>query len=121
MTMSSNSETIVPLNAKKSVPESKFRGALLIKKHLTIKDEKMKNIIKSAIAVLALMATACSSDNSDENMQDPAVSVQAVTNLAVSGSWFISSYVDSGTDETADYNGYSFTFNADGTLVRDRG
>ncbi len=77
----------------------------------------MKNtIIKSAILVFALVAVSCSSDSDDAPL-DPAQSVQAVTDIAVSGSWIISSYVDSGSDETSDYSGFSFTFNADGSLV----
>jgi hypothetical protein len=80
-----------------------------------------KILLIFAIPVLTVLATACSSDSTDETILDPAVSVQAVADLAVSGTWFISSYVDSGTDETNDYNGYTFTFNQDGTLVADNG
>ncbi len=77
----------------------------------------MKNtLIKSAILALALIAVGCSSDSEDDLTQDPTVSIQAVTDIAVSGSWTISSYVDSGTDETSDYNGYTFNFSADGSL-----
>lgn len=76
----------------------------------------MKNtLIKSAILAVALVSVSCSSD-SEDSVQDPAVAVQALTDLAVSGSWIISSYVDSGTDETSDYNGYTFNFSADGSL-----
>ncbi|NNE02077.1 MAG: hypothetical protein HKN52_02840 [Eudoraea sp.] len=49
-------------------------------------------------------------------MQTSAETVQAVSNLVVSGTWSITNYVDSGTDETNDYAGYSFSFNADGSL-----
>ena len=82
----------------------------------------MKNtIVTLTLLLVGLVATSCSSDNNDDTMQDPSVAVQAVTDLAVSGSWTISSYVDSGTDETNDFNGYTFTFNADGSLVADNG
>lgn len=82
----------------------------------------MKNtLIKSAILALALIAVGCSSDSEDDLTQDPTVSIQAVTDIAVSGSWTISSYVDSGTNETSDYTGYSFTFNADGSLIAENG
>jgi hypothetical protein len=78
----------------------------------------MKNtIVTLTLLLVGLVATSCSSDNNDDTMQDPSVAVQAVTDLAVSGSWTISSYIDSGTDETNDFNGYTFTFNADGSLV----
>lgn len=78
----------------------------------------MKNtIVTLTLLLVGLVATSCSSDNNDDTIQDPSVTIQAVTDLAVSGSWTISSYVDSGTDETNDFNGYTFTFNADGSLV----
>jgi len=75
-----------------------------------------KSFIFSALMGLAIVLNACSSDSSDEEMQTSSESVQAVSNLVVSGSWSITSYVDSGTDETSDYTGYSFTFNSDGSL-----
>jgi len=34
----------------------------------------------------------------------------------VSGNWTVTYYLDSGKDETSDFNGYSFSFNTDGTL-----
>ncbi|PVW13400.1 hypothetical protein DDV96_13625 [Marixanthomonas spongiae] len=38
-------------------------------------------------------------------------------NVLVDGQWSVGSYIDDGNDETADYNGYVFTFNADGTAT----
>lgn len=82
----------------------------------------MKKILLTlALPALTFFLTQCSSDNTDEEMQDPAVVAQAVTDLAVSGTWVVSSYIDSGTDETSDYNGYTFSFNTDGSLVADNG
>ncbi|WP_372944776.1 hypothetical protein [Muriicola sp.] len=80
-----------------------------------------KFLLTLALPALTFFLTQCSSDSTDEEMQDPAVVAQAVTDLAVSGTWVVSSYIDSGTDETDDYNGYTFTFNADGSLVADNG
>ncbi|MAN60202.1 MAG: hypothetical protein CMC08_10240 [Flavobacteriaceae bacterium] len=37
--------------------------------------------------------------------------------MAQTGTWRISSFIDSGEDETTDFNGYVFTFNTDGSLV----
>ena len=50
-------------------------------------------------------------------MANNAAEIQQVTNIATSGSWRITSYIDSGQDETHHYNGFSFTFNTDGTLT----
>ncbi|PVW13419.1 hypothetical protein DDV96_13620 [Marixanthomonas spongiae] len=36
------------------------------------------------------------------------------------GTWQITQFIDSGTDETADFNGFVFTFNADGSLVANK-
>lgn len=78
----------------------------------------MKNtIVTLTLLLVGLVATSCSSDNNDDTIQDPSVSIQVLTDLAVSGSWTISSFIDSGTDETNDFAGYTFTFNADGSLV----
>jgi hypothetical protein len=82
----------------------------------------MKNtMFKSAFLASFLLTISCSSDSSEDSVQDPAVAVQAVTELAVSGSWVVASYIDSGQDETNDYAGYTFTFNQDGSLVADNG
>lgn len=37
--------------------------------------------------------------------------------ILIDGQWFVQSYIDDGDDETNDYNGYTFTFNTDGTAV----
>ncbi len=77
----------------------------------------MKNtFITLTLLLVGIIVTSCTSDNNDDTIQDPSVSIQVVTDLAVSGSWIVSSYVDSGTDETSDYNGYTFNFSADGSL-----
>ncbi len=80
-----------------------------------------KILLLFVLPVFSFFLTQCSSDNADDPMLDPAVSAQLVTDLAVSGTWVIQSYIDSGTDETSDYNGYIFTFNSDGSLVADNG
>ncbi len=81
----------------------------------------MKNTIFTITLILVgLIATSCSSDSSDNNL-NTAESLQAVTDLALSGTWVISSFIESGTDETNDFSGYVFTFNSDGSLVADNG
>ncbi|MGB5647769.1 hypothetical protein [Muriicola sp.] len=81
----------------------------------------MKNTIFTITLILVgLIATSCSSDSSDNNL-NTAESLQAVTDLALSGTWVISSFIESGTDETDDFTGYVFTFNSDGSLVADNG
>jgi hypothetical protein len=80
-----------------------------------------KSVILVAFILMALGISSCSSDTADDNLQNSEASVQAITNLAVSGTWSISSFVDSGTDETNNFNGYGFTFNSDGSLLAENG
>ncbi len=79
------------------------------------------SVILAIVVLLALGISSCSSDTADDNLQNSEASVQAITNLAVSGTWFISSFVDSGTDETNNFDGYGFTFNSDGSLQAENG
>ena len=66
-----------------------------------------------------LMSSMCSSDDMDNPSNNQLI--MEVENIAKSGSWRISSYVDSGIDETNDFNGYTFTFNNDGSLMATKG
>ena len=83
----------------------------------------MKNRIFYSFLImlsLSLMSTTCSSDDpapSNDNSQE----IIEIENTAESGTWIISSYVDSGQDETNDYNGYEFTFAANGTVTATNG
>jgi len=83
----------------------------------------MKNRIFYSFLImlsLSLMSTTCSSDDpapSHDNSQE----IIEIENTAESGTWIISSYVDSGQDETNDYNGYEFTFAANGTVTASNG
>ncbi|MBT8254482.1 MAG: hypothetical protein HKN00_05870 [Flavobacteriaceae bacterium] len=65
----------------------------------------------------------CSSDDSpsNNNNQSNEVEIMQIEDQAESGTWRITSYIDSGQDETNDFNGYNFTFNANGTLMADNG
>lgn len=67
-----------------------------------------------------LMSSMCSSDDM-ENPNDNSQQIMEIENTAKSGTWIISSYVDSGQDETSDFNGYTFTFGNDGTLMATNG
>jgi hypothetical protein len=54
-----------------------------------------------------------SSLTSDEALQAGEISVDAV----VPGTYTIVKFIDTGDDHTADFNGYTFDFQADGTFV----
>ena len=80
----------------------------------------MKNrIFVATILTLSLILTSCSSD--DTMTIDNTVLIKQIKDNVESGTWHITSYVDSGQNETNDYTGYNFTFNANGTLTASNG
>ncbi|MFD0862041.1 hypothetical protein ACFQ1M_07465 [Sungkyunkwania multivorans] len=68
---------------------------------------------------ISLMSSTCSSD--DDDIIDNSQEIAAVKNTAEDGTWRITSFVDSGQDETNDFNDYNFTFASDGTLTATNG
>ncbi|MGB6268723.1 MAG: hypothetical protein WBF67_06880 [Olleya sp.] len=67
------------------------------------------------------MSTTCSNDDDDASPNDNSQQIAQVQSTATSGTWIVSSFIDSGQDETNDFNGYQFTFGTDGTLTADNG
>lgn len=63
------------------------------------------------------VASMCSSDDNSSSSQDPT----PVINTATQGTWRVTSFVDSGTDETNHFNGYNFTFGNGGVLTATNG
>lgn len=68
----------------------------------------------------SLISSTCSSDN-DEGPNNNASEIQQIKSDVESGTWRITSYIDSGQDETSDFNGYNFTFAPNGVLTADNG
>jgi len=62
------------------------------------------------------VASMCSSDDNSSSA-DPA----PVINTATQGTWRISSYVDSGNNETSNFAGYNFTFGPSNVLSATNG
>lgn len=89
----------------------------------------MKKTKKNTVALFVILIaitisfTACSKD--ENNNPDPnannGTSAERVINTAQSGTWRISYFWDTDTDETSNFDGYVFTFNSDGTLVASKG
>lgn len=72
--------------------------------------------MNAALAVmLAGSFASCSSD--DDNSSVNNGSITEITNTAGSGTWRVTSYVEDGNDETHHFNGYTFTFGANGVLT----
>ncbi len=80
-----------------------------------------KRIVFSYIILSTLWIAGCTSDDSSENTGNLDAMVQEITDMVVSGSWIVTSFIDSGVDETDDFSGYVFTFNANGSLTASNG
>ena len=75
-----------------------------------------KKVIYTCLGLVSFgLLLSCSNDE-DDNPIDPMQAIPEIENNVVQGDWIISSYVDSGVDETSDYNGYTFTFTSDGIV-----
>ncbi len=79
----------------------------------------MKNKISVllAIAAFALIITSCkkSSNSPDDNSNSSSNSTSTST-IIESGSWHVTYYHENSNDHTSNFSGYTFTFNANGTM-----
>ncbi|WP_340199357.1 hypothetical protein [Ascidiimonas sp. W6] len=76
----------------------------------------MKCSLKNRILLLTLVLIFASCSSSDDSDVTAPIDSQEVITTVQSGSWRITSFIDSGVDETDDFSGYIFTFNSDGSL-----
>ena len=67
------------------------------------------------------MSSTCSDDNDDLKLNDNSAEIKQIKTIVESGTWRITSFIDSGIDETNHFTGYSFTFNSNGTLTASNG
>ena len=74
------------------------------------------NIIKLTLTITLIMAmVSCNSDDDSTN------SPSAVENIVKTGTWRITRFEDSGSNETALFSGYAFVFDANRTLTATNG
>lgn len=84
----------------------------------------MKKVVNLGVLLMlsfSLMSSTCSSDDDDGSPNLNTLQIVEIINTAQSGTWRITNFNDSGQNETSDFNGYEFTFNADGSLVATNG
>ena len=84
----------------------------------------MKTTFKLALALLvsfSLMSSACSSSDDDDGSNNNNANPQEVINIAQSGNWTITYFFDTDSDESSDFNGYTFTFADTGVLTATNG
>jgi len=77
----------------------------------------MKTKILIFACFFGLLTISCSNDN---NSSDNILQNQIKSNVQ-SGTWRITKFIDSGTDETNHFTGYNFTFNSSGVLNANNG
>lgn len=81
-----------------------------------------KKFLKIALVFsMVLSMIACSKDDNSNTTTPNNTSADQTTQVAQSGTWRITSFIDSGQDETNDFDGYSFTFNENGTVTATKG
>ncbi len=69
----------------------------------------------------SLMSSTCSSSDDDGSPDDNSAVIAQINSTVQTGTWRITSFIDSGNDETSNFSGYNFTFNSNGSLVADNG
>ena len=77
--------------------------------------KQFKFIVALAFFVIVIFACSNDDDNNNTSLQSQ---IQANTQT---GTWRITSFIDSGTDETNNFTGYTFTFNTNGVLNANNG
>ena len=73
----------------------------------------MKNFLFAAMTMLLIATTGC--DKDDDNIST-TVTAENVKNTVSAGTWRVAYYYDTDHEETADFAGYNFTFQASGVV-----
>ncbi len=76
----------------------------------------INRIVLGMFLITTMIVTSCTSEDNAGIIIDTA-NIQQISNTAKSGTWRITSFIDSGNNETANFTGYDFTFNDNGTLT----
>ena len=68
--------------------------------------------------IIGLLISSCSTD---DNKSPSNNTQETIKSNVESGTWRITSFIDSGNDETVHFNGYNFTFSSSGKLTASNG
>jgi len=72
------------------------------------------------LCCISLLLSTCSSDD-DDGTPNNSAEIAQIRDQVIDGTWRVTNFVDSGQNETSDFNGYSFTFNSNGNLSASNG
>ena len=67
--------------------------------------------------IIGLLFITMSCTTNDTIITDNSAAIQQVQNTAKSGDWRITNFNDSGTNKTANFTGFSFTFSDNNTIT----
>lgn len=83
----------------------------------------MRKIASILVALFLLMVFGCSNsnDNSSSPSSNNSQTIAAIRTAVSAGTWHITYFYDSGTNETTNFNGYNFTFGASNVLTGTNG
>lgn len=70
---------------------------------------------------LLLLTASCSHNNDDKTIVPNLAAITAINQSVAAGSWHITYFYDSDTNETAHFTGYNFTFGAANALTATNG
>lgn len=80
---------------------------------------KINLIVSTFLVIITLVA--CSTDDDESSNNSNTQEIAVANSIATSGSWTVTSYIDDGQNETSDYNGYTFSFQENGTITATNG
>lgn len=80
---------------------------------------KLEKYYIAFFLLIGLPFVSC--ETSDDDMDNTDISVTDIKAVITSGTWIVTLFEEDGVDETSDFFGFSFTFNADGVLRADSG
>lgn len=82
----------------------------------------IKEILYGMFGMFFFLGTSCNSDDdSSSSSSNNSQLITAINNTVTSGTWRITYFYDTDTDETANFTGYNFTFASGGVLTANNG
>ncbi len=75
----------------------------------------------SILSLIFMLNVASMCSNDDDVIPSPSVNPSPVINTVKNGTWRITFFQDSGTNETSNFDGYTFTFGSSSVLTAENG